>query len=72
MDNFSDHYLKSTLNQLNNLKKEIEYIENLYNKFKAKLLNIQSLSDSSRKFKNLIEKFISWINSFKKENENNI
>ena len=71
MDNFSDHYLKSTLNQLNNLKKEIEYIEYLYNKFKAKLLNIQSLSDSSGKIKNLIEKFIYWINNFNK-NEDNI
>ena len=72
MDNFSDYYLKNTLNQLNNLKKEIEYIENLYNKLKAKLSNIKSLFESSRKFKNFIEKFISWINCFKKENEDNI
>jgi len=72
MDNFSDHYLKNTLNQLNNLKKEIECIENLYNKLKAKLSNIISLSESSTKFKNLIEKFISWISNFKKDNEDNI
>ena len=72
MDNFSDHYLKSTLNQLNNLKKEIENIENLYNKLNAKLSNIKSLSDSSNNFKKVIENFISWINKFNKKNEDNI